>query len=1252
MADSVTVLTSLTCPLAKTIYRTAAGLTVEGNPKARYFAAEELPVDSIDALITILDDVASDPHKCVVRGGLAATANRDRMLRRSTDKPGEPATLVETPRQWVMLDFDSLPLPFGLDQFAEPEHAAAIARNHLPPAFHNATCWYQFTASAGVKPGLRMRLAFWLSRRLSSQEAKWWLGQKIPLPGVAAKDWLKEFPIDNSLFSPAHIHFTSAPILSKDACDPLANRCKRSGVLRGALSTVSVPLIQEPRTQRIDSSSAASRHGTAPLSFDECLESIGDHKGGRGCHEAVRRAVAIWVRRNGSKADPAPLLSAIRTRLATAEWDSKQHRPEYVQREADRISSLIETIRDQQSATEQRLEDEFEAATCPWDGPELSLEDAARELNKHVGKFFAETVPQSRSVKIAYRGEVAAYDANEATRRSNEAELEFAAETDSDVLFEMEQPPTAPVYPRVGVKITAGAGKTQAAINHLVDAIAGQEVFVYAVPTHDKAEEIAHLANEVVGQPIAAIWRGMEREDPENPAAKMCQRHSLAREVIKAGGKLQDLCGSKQRGYCPFHPKAGGTCGYKRQEDQQPKLWVVPHAFLARKPPPQMENVNALVIDEGWSLEIKSDVIDLANLTGKRSTDNSPLNSILPRLSRAFELQAPDSGLSREAFEAANLTARDCDVARRCEQYELRSVPTAVSPTADDVTVEAAVTVIGATNRLVSARMTFWRELAHFLSGESATSGRLRLTPDERIEVCVPQHPHPLWLDRPVLHLDATLDENWTRIWLPRLEIVANIRVERGAGVTVHQVIDSAVGYGKIIPGIGAEAGTPKALTQERTLRRVMRAVEIRAAEDRRENGRTGLIGPKRFLELCERAWAEWGTRPANLITAHLGALRGLNAMEDVARLILISRVEPLAAEIELIARVQAGEHPCPAVGSGFLPKRFISLRRQGNSRDVVEIPFHPDTNAMAVLAQIRDAELEQAVHRGRPVRRGGDRPLTIEIITSTPVDLVLDSVGTFEEWIEHSPAEILLARGFWPSSWEGKQAVLRDLYDTAQAVRRGFEENRTALEIRRFMEGAAAKGAQMPYNEFHIRGLGRFQDAARWPRFKYRLDRARRSHEVAVDPVAHPEPRKAWEHRLGRPLAAFEAIAAPKVPAAAAATVAPSSPPMVALSATADQPAAFSATVTPPLAAPTTGAPMTSRAVTAPAHPTFTVQQLAAAVGVSSFALKNTLERTRYRRLPTADRDRAAIQWLVLKVGRGRFFTALRELEAKLTVA
>jgi hypothetical protein len=93
----------------------------------------------------------------------------------------------------------------------------------VPEPFADASCWWQATGSAGVKPGIRVRLWFWLSRPVSDAEAK---------------GWLRGCPLDRSLYTPVALHYVAAPILEAGAHDPVG---RRHGVRRGLGDVVRVP---------------------------------------------------------------------------------------------------------------------------------------------------------------------------------------------------------------------------------------------------------------------------------------------------------------------------------------------------------------------------------------------------------------------------------------------------------------------------------------------------------------------------------------------------------------------------------------------------------------------------------------------------------------------------------------------------------------------------------------------------------------------------------------------------------------------------------------------------------------------------------------------------------------------------------------------------------------------------------------------------------------------------------------------------
>jgi hypothetical protein len=77
--------------------------------------------------------------------------------------------------------------------------------------------------SAGIKPGIRCHLWWWLSRAISDAEAK---------------GWLAGAPVDRSLYAPVALHYVAAPLLAPGTPDPVIRRC---GFRQGLVDTVEVP---------------------------------------------------------------------------------------------------------------------------------------------------------------------------------------------------------------------------------------------------------------------------------------------------------------------------------------------------------------------------------------------------------------------------------------------------------------------------------------------------------------------------------------------------------------------------------------------------------------------------------------------------------------------------------------------------------------------------------------------------------------------------------------------------------------------------------------------------------------------------------------------------------------------------------------------------------------------------------------------------------------------------------------------------
>jgi hypothetical protein len=185
MHDAVTLLTTRGPLATKHFTPTGDGIATESYGNAKHFRVDQITVGSLAELADALDRLQAYRRSFLVRGEPLAGIDRARCRRLAHPDPktGDPATLREQARRWLLLDFDSVEgAPCDrLDGAA----GAAWLRERLPAPFHGAACWWAHSSSAGIKPGLRMRLGFWLSR---------------PLTGDECGRLLAAAPVDHALF--------------------------------------------------------------------------------------------------------------------------------------------------------------------------------------------------------------------------------------------------------------------------------------------------------------------------------------------------------------------------------------------------------------------------------------------------------------------------------------------------------------------------------------------------------------------------------------------------------------------------------------------------------------------------------------------------------------------------------------------------------------------------------------------------------------------------------------------------------------------------------------------------------------------------------------------------------------------------------------------------------------------------------------------------------------------------------------------
>jgi hypothetical protein len=784
-------------------------------------------------------------------------------------------------------------------------------------------------------------------------------------------------------------------------------------------------------------------------------------------------------------------------------------------------------------------EEAAEALKPRWPDEGMPLEKAERELNKAIRKFFTRDVPKGIEQRAKHK---AAQEASDKRWEAQRKEASEHAKAEGRKLRRQARPRVpAPDYPQTGIRVTPGGGKTHATIEELVALANKGTRSGYAVPAHVKAAEIVQALNQRAGRVIAAVWLGESQPDPDAPGETVCRRPDAVKAIREAGGRRSDLCGSPEKGTCQFYKR----CRYRQQEAQRPLVWVFPHALLDYPPPAAIRDVDVLIIDEGLQNNPRRHRLPITEILAPREH----IPEVAKRAVDALLATEAGTPLRRETLNAGGITHAACESARKLEAGNYPEVKV-VPGDSDKANIERARTA--AKDHKRTARLQrLWRELAAFLGlerGYDDASTRLTITKDgQSVEIGTRHELNEEWLHRPVLYLDGTLDERLARAWLPRLKLTADIRVKLGDGVTVRQVANKPVGYRRLFTRSKGDDDKWHAEPGP-LLRDIMRKVEASCAQYRHTGGAVSLIAPKTAAELMEKLWQEHG-KPANLITLHpvdasktlhFNALRGVNSLENVRLHIVVSRPEMRAAALEADGVIMLDRHPTRSLAkeAGYEPRRAALRMANGSVAQVTEY-VHPDPAFQTLLEQRREAELLQAIHRARPIRRGTDRPLTIDIITSVPLDVSVHQAVTLDDWLRVSVEEMLVARGFLPDSWEDKHAVLRDVFPSADAVRKAAGRDGSF---------ASAKPGQALYRESYIDDVQDSHNAAAgkndvsaagWPRFRYRKNGHRRSHVVAIDPQLHPDPAAAWGARLEiapSDLALWEAVAPCRTDAAAAA--------------------------------------------------------------------------------------------------------------------
>src|SRR6476659_3502392 len=145
---------------------------IDGYNTRRFAAATEQEIAGIGGLFSVLDEISRDPLRFPIRAEPLEGINREqcrRLLYKHED--GTLPSFREVPRRWTILDFDEVPGPYRFDP-CDGALAAAYCRLLLPDAWRRCSVWWGLSSSAGFRPGVRIKIAFWLDRACTGREVE------------------------------------------------------------------------------------------------------------------------------------------------------------------------------------------------------------------------------------------------------------------------------------------------------------------------------------------------------------------------------------------------------------------------------------------------------------------------------------------------------------------------------------------------------------------------------------------------------------------------------------------------------------------------------------------------------------------------------------------------------------------------------------------------------------------------------------------------------------------------------------------------------------------------------------------------------------------------------------------------------------------------------------------------------------------------------------------------------------------------
>jgi hypothetical protein len=594
-----------------------------------------------------------------------------------------------------------------------------------------------------------------------------------------------------------------------------------------------------------------------------------------------------------------------------------------------------------------------------------------------------------------------------------------------------------------------GTGKSRTCAETIAGLPGGDLSFWWLVPSLEKADEQAREYNRLptADSLLGRVVRGRGAPDPRTGYADaMCPRHEVVNRAAAMGVHVQKVI-------CDNGCSLRISCGFQRQatalREDPTGLFLMANDYLwlpSPAPRPDVVIVDESVVDKAIDIiSFHPSRIVADELWAGGDLDEAMGRRCLALLVRAAVVEHPGR-------ELAFLRERDVTIEAVREALTHLATREEMQPALDgrmsDKTIADILDAVEAREILKVLRL--FRQIRLELPLPRARLNSVRFEPDAKVTIGGEIERQPrvfvsavrtprLRKETPVLCLDGT-----GSIDLNRKVFGDHVTCERFAvprNAEVWQVTSKRFSR-QSITGTDRRHNpiSPKKTNEAARLRgQVLDLLKMLP-------GNVLLVTYKQAEAILRP------DLPPHVEVAHFGALRGLNAYEHCETAVVMGREQPSPQAIEALTRPFCATDAEPFIPIGEYVLQSRGRRARNGGSNVAEVQVHPDTRCQAMLEQVREAEIAQAVDRVRPVfnRR------RIIVLTNVALDLTVDHTVT---WPELRPGKFACAftrHGVLPLSAGDLCRGFSDLWRL---------ENTAKVELNRAGFYTTEKGVHFPNN-------------------------------------------------------------------------------------------------------------------------------------------------------------------------------------------